>query len=191
MLLDKFYRIQRKILRNVFRFDQWHVSTLSERKYAADTIIFLNGISKDKRVAIVEIGCGLGDIIRNLRFQTKVGYDGERNVIMAASFLSSVSFDRTRYSQFTFPDSVLRNKWNVIVMVNWIHHIEPDVLKKNVEIYFSENLLPDGCIIVDTVQAPNYKYNHDISHLTADINCDLVKIGSYENLREVFAIFKP
>jgi hypothetical protein len=183
-------RFSRRILKSIFNFDSWHISTLSDRKYAADIIIFLNNFAGEKRDRVVEVGCGLGDIIRNLHFQKKIGYDGEKNVIKAASFLSLVSFDRTSFFQFTFPSSPLRNSWNAIIMVNWIHHIEPTVLKKNIETYFLENLLQGGSIIVDTVQAINYKYNHNISYLTSGISCSLIKIGSYENQREIFAIVK-
>jgi SAM-dependent methyltransferase len=184
------HRFPRRILKSIFQFDEWHLMSAAERKYVAEIIAFLNSLPKSKRDSVVEIGCGLGDIIRNLRFKKKFGYDGEEKVIKAASLVSALSFDKTRFFPFVFPFSVLKGKWNVIVLVNWIHHIEPSVLKENIQTYFSENLLSGGCVVVDTVQASNYKYNHDISFLSADISCNLVKIGSYESQREVFAMFK-
>jgi hypothetical protein len=184
-------RFPRRVLKTFFQFDAWHLISPVERKYVPEIIAFLNFLPKGQRKNVVEIGCGLGDIIRNLHFHKKIGFDDENKVIKAASFVSTLSFDRTRFLSFVFPSSVLKDKWSAIIMVNWIHHIEPDILRENIQTYFSENLLPGGCIVVDTVQASNYKFNHHISHLTGGIFCNLVKIGSYENQREVFAIFKP
>jgi SAM-dependent methyltransferase len=183
-------RIPRQILKAAFRFDQWHVIGSGERKYVHDVIEFLNNLPEQERKRVVEIGCGLGDIIKRLHFVTKVGYDSERNVLKAARFLAAVTFNDTAFSDFVFPSTKLKDKSNAIVMVNWIHHVKSPLLKEYLELYFLENLLPNGCIIIDTVQAKNYKYNHDISYLTSTISCSVVKIGSYENQREVFAIFK-
>lgn len=185
------HRFPRHVLKTFFQFDAWHLISPAERKYVGEIITFLNSLPKSQRKNVIEIGCGLGDIIRNLHFQKKTGYDGENKVIKAASLVSVLSFDRTRFLPFVFPSSVLKDKCSAIIMVNWIHHIDPDVLKEYIQTYFSENVLPGGCIVVDTVQASNYKYNHNISHLIGSISCNLVKIGSYENQREVFAIFKP
>lgn len=183
-------RIPRQILKTFFRFDKWHVIASGERKYVHDIIKFLNNLPEQERKSVVEIGCGLGDIIKKLRYAIKVGYDNEKNVTRAARFLASITFNDTEFSEFVFPTSKLNDKLNAIVMVNWIHHVESSLLKEYLELYFLKNLSAYGCIIIDTVQAKNYKYNHDISYLTSNISCNVVKIGSYENQREVFAIFK-
>ena len=184
-------RIPRRILRFFFNFDRWHLSISTERAYVVDLIIYLNALPEATRVSVAEIGCGLGDIIGNIKFKNKLGYDRELNVIKAAGFISKIKFNNIKFAEFSFPESTLSGEYNMIIIVNWIHSIEPQILKDAIHKYYTENLLSGGNIIVDTVQASNYKFNHKISYLTSDLpSCEIQKIGDYENQREVFAIIK-
>jgi hypothetical protein len=156
-----------------------------------DIISYLNNLPQEIRNSVLEIGCGLGDILRNLNFKKKTGYDREIQVLNAARFLNKFDRNKIEFAEFIFPTTTLKHKYHVIIMVNWIHNIEPVVLKNKIKSYFLENLIQNGCMIVDTVQAKNYQFNHDINFLTAGLPVKIVKIGSYENEREIFAIFKP
>lgn len=181
----------RILLRYIYNFDRWHVSTLYERKYARDIITYLNAKPKEERNSIVEIGCGLGDVIRNLNYTTKTGFDADINVLKAAKFLSLISSDKAiKFHEFKFPDSALSLRCDVIMLVNWIHHIPPVTLKNKLEEYFINNLRDKGEIIIDTVQDNEYKFNHSIKFLTSEMKCSVIKIGVYEREREVFAIKK-
>jgi hypothetical protein len=188
--LIRLSRLQRNSLRFFFKFDQWHISSLKERKYALDIIDFLNNRPCEQRRSAIEVGCGLGDIIRNLKFRTKFGLDRENNVLSAARFLNFIAFKKASFSDFFFPSSSLNGEYDVIIMVNWIHSIAPELLKQTINEYFTCHLLENGCIVIDTVQAENYKFNHDIKYLTSDLPCEIIKIGDYINQREVFAICK-
>ena len=75
-------------------------------------------------------------------------------------------------------------------MVNWIHDIEPGILKFKITQYYTNNLKNGGYMIIDTVRHDGYKYNHKISFLTADIVCEVFHVGIYENNREVWALKK-
>ena len=94
------------------------------------------------------------------------------------------------FSVFRFPGSPLPYKYDVIVMVNWIHHIEPELLKSKIEEYFNNSLNQQGVIIIDAVQHPDYKFNHDINYLVQNIKSDTVKLGDYERQREIWLIKK-
>ena len=162
----KFFRL---VLRQVFNFDQWHLYTLTERPYAMDIIRFSN--SRSSRQSFVEIGCGLGDIIRHVRYKERYGFDNDRNVLKAAAFIKRITLNRgIRFEIFRFPESTLPGTHDVIVMVNWIHHIEPSVLKKKIEEYFNTSLNPGGAIIIDTVQDKEYRFNHDIHRITEGLH---------------------
>ncbi len=184
-------RVFRLVLQYAFTFDRWHITPLVGRNYAEDIIAFLNSKPKESRYEVIEIGCGLGDIIRHLDYQKKIGYDSEDNVLRAASFLSRISRQKNIiYKSFEFPITPLNEMVNTIILVNWIHHIEPDVLKMKMEDYFENHLLPGGEIIIDTVQDKAYRINHQVSFIVQNLNCTLIKIGDYLNEREVFAIRK-
>lgn len=189
IIIIKLFRLFRYLLRLIFNFDRWHISTLYERRYAQDIIYFLNQLNSEQKNSVVEIGCGLGDIVRNLKFKNKIGFDKEENVLKAARFINYLTTKRAKFSEFNFP-SYISDKHNVIIMVNWIHHIKPELLKEAVANYFDKNILETGCIILDTVQEKNYEFNHDINYLTSGLYCNILKIGTYENHREVFAICK-
>jgi 2-polyprenyl-3-methyl-5-hydroxy-6-metoxy-1,4-benzoquinol methylase len=191
MSIDKLIaKVQRKILQLVYGFDKWHISPLSERPYAKDAIVYSN--NRKERNNFVEIGCGLGDIIRNVDYINRTGLDNDRKVLKAAAALPSKTRHgkKVNFSVFDFPESSLHGRFDVITMVNWIHHIEPVVLKKNIEQYFRDNLVAGGEILIDTVQDKAYRYNHNIEFLTAGVQCTVFRIGEYARQREVFAIKK-
>ena len=185
-------RAFRSVLRLIFRFDKWHVNTMIERKYVSDIITYINKRYNGPKQTVVEIGCGLGDLLRRLNVKEKVGFDIESNVLKAARVLSTLSGENIRFQTFSFPESDLTLKVNIILMVNWIHHISPEVLKLKISEYFKNNLCDRGELIIDTVQEPGgeYPYNHDITFLTKDLHCQVLKIGSDIRQREIFSIQK-
>jgi 2-polyprenyl-3-methyl-5-hydroxy-6-metoxy-1,4-benzoquinol methylase len=183
-------KIHRKIIQLVYGFDKWHISPLSERPYAKDAIIYSN--NRKERNNFVEIGCGLGDIIRNVDYINRTGFEKDRKVLKAAAVMPSKTSQgkKVNFRIFDFPQSTLDEKYDVITMVNWIHHIEPVVLKKNIEQYFRHNLVAGGELLIDTVQDRAYRYNHNIEFLTGGVPCTIFRIGEYARQREVFAIKK-
>jgi hypothetical protein len=177
------------LLSKVYGFDRWHVTSLEQRPYATDIISYANHVKM--RNSCVEIGCGLGDIIRNVKFDARVGLDNDQKVLNAARLISKLTGNgNIKFSLFNFPADELKGRYNLIIMVNWIHHIQPGVLKKRLELFVHENLDSHGEIIVDTVQEKSYEYNHDIKFLVEGMNCAVARIGEYSRQREVWAIKK-
>lgn len=182
-------KLFRMMLRKFYRFDRWHIFTLTERHYAKDIITYCN--TKNDKNAFCEIGCGLGDIIRNVQYKDKYGYDSDPKVLKAAAMLNRITFKKKiHFSVFHFPESPLTGKFDVIVLVNWIHHIKPDVLKYKLEEYFRSNLNTFGSILIDTVQDKEYEFNHNIHYLAKDIKATLTMLGNYERQRQVWIINK-
>jgi hypothetical protein len=175
----------------VFGFDKWHLSTFKERSYAQCIVKYLNDNIINKKYDMVEIGCGLGDIIRNIRIKNKLGLDADIKVLKAARILSSLRGKfRINYKVFVFPTSQLDGFYDIIIMVNWIHNVEPKELKTKMNEYFMTNLRPNGVLIMDTVQDKEYKYNHSVDFLMSDMRAQKIKIGEFERQREVYAIRK-
>jgi len=183
-----FKKARRKFLQLAFGFEKWHISPLEERQYALDVITCCN--NHLKRNFFIEIGCGLGDITRAVDYEKRIGFDMDPRVLKAAKWLSKNDETPPEFLYFKFPDSRPPANIDALVMVNWIHHIEPDILKVNITAYFNEHLSPTGMIVIDTVQDAAYKYKHDIAFLTSGITCVTVKVGSYERRRDIWSIKK-
>lgn len=183
-------RLPKRLLHLFFRFDRWHVSSASERKYVKDIVCYLNKLPVEDRKSIVEIGCGLGDILRKISFKKKYGLDVDQRVLNAAIFLNRFYSVKAEYKTFSFPDSVFSGKYNVIIMVNWIHHFNSEVLKEKIADYFHNNLENNGWLIIDTVESATYRFNHDIKFLTSGLEAEVSAIGSYENGRSVYSVRK-
>lgn len=182
-------KIFRRIIKVIFRFDHWHTSVLEERPYALDIVAYCN--EREKRDSILEIGCGLADILRHVNYHTRMGFDMDEKVLKAAAFMSFLDKgQKIKFKVFSFPQSELSEAVDVLIMVNWIFFIEEDTLRKNVEKYFNDNVLQGGAIIVDTLKDPHYPNHHNIKRLTTNLPCNIYKIGNYAREREVWAIEK-
>jgi hypothetical protein len=165
--------IFRQALLFVFRFDPWHVASLQKKEYALSIIDFLNTEKDLNRKKVVEIGSGLGDIIRNLEFEYKLALDIEANALKANRFLSLfVNRGRGLFktNTFSFPDSKLEGKFDVIILVNWIHNISPSCLQAEISDYFNFHLNPSGIIVFDIVDDPSYQFNHTVENLTSKLS---------------------
>jgi hypothetical protein len=116
---------------------------------------------------VVEVGCGLGDIISRVNAVDRFGIDADSRVIRAARFLHR---GRGFWHQGD-GDCVQRivsqeRTIDCLIMVNWIHNLSPERL--------SELLLPllprTRYLILDAidVDGPNsYRHKHDFGFLSA------------------------
>lgn len=183
----RFHRWTRTALQRVYGFDRWHIGHAGEA-YAADIVAALNAWPAAQRHSVAEIGCGLGDILRHLAFEERAGFDRDAGALSAARFLSR--FDRgtpLRLERFDFPGSELTGVYNAIIMVNWIHQIDPETLRRAVHGYAARHLAPGGAIVLDTVDDPAYGNNHDVRAL-AWPGAHAEPIGRYARGRQVWMV---
>lgn len=146
----------REYLQKIIGFDKWHLNSLNERFYALPTINRINEmLHRENPVgAVIEVGCGLGDIISAIRWRDKMGYDIDKRAIWAARILHPL----TPFRAGTF-DAVRGKKVAVLIALNFLHRINDEDCRR----YFRE-LVHDNQverIIVDAVQNPPYQYAHN------------------------------
>ena len=75
---------------NKYHFDTWHLSPYEWKEYAQVCVRYLN--SHDCKT-VVDIGCGLGEILQHIKADRKIGLDLQEEVIQAARELNSGEID--------------------------------------------------------------------------------------------------
>jgi hypothetical protein len=141
------------LLSKYFKFNSWHVYGSTQPKYQGECIRILNELGN--RFTIVEIGCGLGSILKSVNYQNKYGLDIEENVISAARFI-----DRRGKIDFvtgSFEEARKIQDIDVLLAVNWVHNLDPRELISELS-YFTERKT-----LVLTEGVENYAFYHDES----------------------------
>lgn len=185
------YLLIRKILQKIYGFDQWHIGPLQIREYALDIIDNLN--NRREKQSIVEVGCGLGDIIRNVNFKSKLCLDSDEKVLSANRFLSyfqNVGGERIEFCKFDLLCDRLNGIFDVIVMVNWIHNVQPMVLKEKMQKLFQHNLKVGGVLVFDVVNNPSYQFNHNANDLLDGLGEHIEVLGPYQYGRSIIFAHK-
>lgn len=85
---------------NKYHFDTWHLSPYEWKEYAQACVRYLN--TRNCKT-VVDIGCGLGEILQHVRADKKIGLDLQEEVIMAARELngSEIDFETGSFGNLT------------------------------------------------------------------------------------------
>lgn len=150
-------------LRLVFGFDRWHACAPYHcRPYKALVVELANALEPS---IVVEVGCGLGDIISRVRAPDRIGIDSDLRVIRAARFLHGgcwIHEDGKQIQQVVTQVPAI----DCLIMVNWIHNLSPERLSG-----LLLPLLPKiRYLILDAIDADgpdSYRHKHDFEFLAA------------------------
>lgn len=154
-----------RLLQVGFKFSSWHIVPINERPYALEVYKTLNNyIEKFElpHAPIVEVGCGLGDVIDSLKWKYgKIGFDRCPKVIRAAR----LTHLKTIFHKGTFKD-VNCCEICCLLMINFIHIIPPVQLKEEIEHVLNKNRVE--MFVLDTFRdnmGTEYCYSHDGNYL--------------------------
>lgn len=154
----------REYLQKIIGFNKWHLNSLNERFYALPTINRINGLIQNGEIysgTIIELGCGLGDIISSIHWNDRIGYDIDKKVILAARIIHP----QMPFQVGTF-DSITGKKISVLIALNFMHEIKYEDCYQYFHTLFRYNEV--SLIVVDTVQSPPYPYSHDYERLLGE-----------------------
>lgn len=147
------------MLKYHFNYRSWHISPINEREYAIWIVDEIN--SKQNINTVVEIGCGIGEIIGNIKSCYKVGFDIQKEAINAAKIIHP-------FSNFLVGGfySVVNMNIDFLIIVNFTHGIEPTVLKRSLEILLKKNNVRN--IVMDVTNGYGYRYHHQLREILGE-----------------------
>lgn len=154
-----------KHLQHKYKFQQWHTTPINFRPYAIGIVNYLN---KQKKKKVVEVGCGLGEIIGNVLDCDREAFDLDVNVIKAAKRL----YHNTSFKVGTF-ENIKDQKIDYLITVNFIHVIPPDELKEKYDDLCRNNDIKH--IVLDITDSPEYLFTHDINYLFGGLGYKVLK----------------
>jgi SAM-dependent methyltransferase len=132
---------------------------------------------------LLDIGCGIGDILGVARYDLKVGLDHNQKVLDALKFRARILPwpGKIDAKFFRFSVDPVDGRYDVIVICNWIHNIEPEILRLQFEKFVNENLNSGGELIFDTVKGEHYPYCHDEVFLAKNLHVTTSLLGEYRD----------
>jgi trans-aconitate methyltransferase len=135
-----------------YRFNHWHISAIEWRPYALELVEYLRElVVREKLSRVVEIGCGLGEVLSRIPAPDRVGYDLDENVLRAAhSMHPDIHFQCGSF------DDISGKTIDLLIVVNFPHRIPPDQMKNYMTQLGERNRLK--YLVVDKVR---YAYYHD------------------------------
>jgi SAM-dependent methyltransferase len=159
----RIYRAWLAALRTVFEFDSWHANApFSCRPYKGQVVELANSLHPR---TVVEVGCGLGDILSRISARERFGFDTDAGVIRAARFLHRHSAHWIHGDAACVARTVpVDHGIDCMIMVNWTHNVSAEQL--------AALLLPLAqrvrYLILDAIDVNgpgSYKHKHDFRFL--------------------------
>ena len=158
---DRYIEIKKAIrvlLRKIYKLKPWHDDPLNAKPYAAYIVKNINSRIEEENIrSVVEIGCGLGDIIGNINLHRgKIGYDITRETVKCARLLHpTTSFQVGSY------DSVQVGKIDLLIIAGVLHRISDEELSKWFNCLKKNNDIKEICVDTQLRATSDYPCVHE------------------------------
>jgi SAM-dependent methyltransferase len=142
-------------------FDKWHLfGNYEARPYKQVVVMAANAVNPRH---VVEVGCGLGEIIRRIKGYRKIGIDIDPSVIKGAKILSIFNNVEFIVGSIKNVAHIEGDEIDLLVMVNWPHEHSSTELQIALKELFTLKVIKN--IVVDEINdtADGYMYKHDYS----------------------------
>ena len=167
-----------RILSKIFKFDSWHVyASITARPYRLSLSQIVNELNEK---TVVEVGCGLGEILIRIKAENIYGLDIDYGVIKAAKFLHG---SKVKFIHGGLEDIKL-SRVDVLILVNWIHEISPTDLEEQLTPILSRTKY----LLMDALDSDVPGYKHDFHFLHS--KTELLLNQRTENEKRSFILFK-
>lgn len=155
-----------KGLQRAYGFDPWHaINPTGCRPYKKHVADLVSALQPER---VVEVGCGLGDILVKIRCSERIGIDPELAVLKAASLVHPFSSVRWIAGDLSGLAGVA-GRIDVLVAIGWVHGVSPE----NLERLFAPHLNRIRHVVVDAFNsdANPYPYKHNFRFLESVGRC--------------------
>ena len=105
-----------KLLQKIFHFDSWHISPYELREYVQIVARYINCHNAKY---VVDIGCGLGELIRHIKAPKSIGIDIEKENINTAKYLHHRS--DIEFKIGSFDDLGTGHEIDYLTALNFMH----------------------------------------------------------------------
>lgn len=153
------------LLRHRYGFAPWHVRATYDFKPYKRMVV--EAVTELRPRSVLEIGCGLGDIVSRVPGRIRVGLDADPGAVNAARRLHpQVAFERADLNNAVGTLQRLdMSQFDVLIMVNWPHLVSPAELVVSVkDVQAATNV---GYLVIDLIhpETAGYLYAHTIREL--------------------------
>lgn len=151
------------------------------KRYCVDVIHHVN--QRKSRHSLLDIGCRIGDILISAKYLHKVGLDHNQKVLDALKFRSRLCplAQKMDAKLFRFGVDPVEGRYDVIVICNWIHNIDPETLRWQFKKFVNDNLNEEGELIFDTVKGGHYPFCHDEEFLARNLHVTIRVLGEFRD----------
>lgn len=155
-----------KRLAKRYEIDTWHTSPYELRSYAQCVAQYINSeIEKSGDEGfIVDLGCGLGEIIRHIKAKRRAGMDLSKNAIEVAKYLDKSK--KIIFSVGSFSELIIEEPIQFLITLNFMHGGTEDKWVEHYAKVTNNNTIKN--IIVDTLENGENVHRLDFTKILPD-----------------------
>jgi 2-polyprenyl-3-methyl-5-hydroxy-6-metoxy-1,4-benzoquinol methylase len=155
----------------IFKFNKWHFrSTYYCSPYKKNVVDIINRNISNSDI-LVEVGCGIGEIIRRINCKTRIGIDRSKKVINAAKF-----YNRKEDIEFISGSfNSINSTFDHILLLNFTHEIPKKKLIKILKKIIAKH--NPKTIFIDSYHNNYFKHlrHHDFTKIFSTFKVYMLK----------------
>ena len=172
-----------RLLRHVFRFDEWHVHNLYENRPYKKKIV--ETVNKLHPKVVVEIGCGLGEILSKVRAEARIGIDADRNALRAARLLNWREHITFIDGSINAASDIPQSEIDCLIMINWLHKIPGREIVEEMKQLLQHKKV--RYLVVDEILEgiDGYRFHHEFRKILKDSFAGYAETEDSEGIRQI------
>jgi len=175
-----------RLLHYVFGFDKWHVhNTYENRPYKKRIVQRLNEI---RPRVVVEVGCGLGEIVSRLNAKMRIGIDADKNLLRAAKLLNWRKNVTFLDGSISTTGCIRQSEIDCLIMVNWLHNVSDEEIVGEMKQLLQQKTV--RYLIVDEILdgIEGYKFHHRFREILRDWFTNYAEVEDEEGVRRIIVL---